>query len=199
MKRLFLTLLCLLTFCGIADARMLQGIAGAVTAASCGITEVQETQNEYALLGEDVSVDTIYIYGVFTTTSEQVLKTAYVYLKKNNSPTFNIRMFIYDTANSKPTGSPLCTSDADYLSSSLTTSFQWIKFQFSSGCSLNNAKKYAIVLFDVEGTVSASSVVMWGLNSDATGASYGYSADGSTWTATSNDDQMDFRLTTCAE
>lgn len=37
MKRLFLTLLCLLIFCGIADARMLQGIAGSVTA-SCADT-----------------------------------------------------------------------------------------------------------------------------------------------------------------
>lgn len=173
-------------------------VAGGVATASCGVTDSQETQDGYAILGEDVTVDSIYRYTAFTATG-QIFKTAYVYLKKNNSPTFNIRMYVYATSSSKPTGSPICTADADYLSSNLTTSYQWIKFQFGAGCSLNNGTKYALVLMDVEGTVSGSSIVMWGLNSSGTNGGYGYSADGSTWTANNNDDVMDFKLTTCAE
>lgn len=61
MKRLFLTLLCLLIFCGIADARMLQGVAGSAATSGSSYCDIKSGY----LICEDFedTSDSRYCYG----------------------------------------------------------------------------------------------------------------------------------------
>lgn len=199
MKRLFLILLCLLIFCGIADARMNPWVAGSVVTSSCSEKDGQKTYNNYCSF-EDSSRK--YWHNNFTPTTSYTAKTLYVRLKKDAnttySPNYAMTAYICDDSGGHPTS--CTTSDNTVLANSIAyADWGWYKFQFSAGVNLTTDVHHIQVMAEDLSTYN----ILWAMNYDVGHSSdwrnY-YSADGINWTMSgSNGNQFMFYLTECAE
>lgn len=132
----------------------------------------------------DTATNTNVSQGFKCNTSSTVTKVR-LWLKKVGAPTGNITVSIETDSSGVPSGTSVSNGDSSNVDvSTLTTSYGWIVFTFSTNPSLTAGTQYHLV---VKGTfsVSSSNYVDWGVDSydviypNGTMSHY----DGTTWTS----------------
>lgn len=205
MKRLLLTLLCLLFAypCFAAEpiqlARMSPWVAGSVAATSCTEKDGQKTYYGYAKF-EDANYK--YLHSNFTPATSYTVHTLYLRLKKDAnttySPNYPITAYICDDSSGHP--GTCVASDNTVLANSIAySSWDWYKFQFAAGVNLTTSVWHIQAMAGDLTTYDIS----WAANYSAAHASdwkVYRSPNGTDWTQfASNGYQFMFYLTECAE
>ncbi len=130
----------------------------------------------------------------FANTIAIILDSCKFYLRKNNSPTGNIYVYLYAHTGTygsggKPTGAILATSDG-VDSASLSTSLALVNFNFSGAnrVVLSANTKYCLVIRHQGGDLGVNSI-SYGIDgtSPTHGGNYFYSTDGSSFIASTED------------
>jgi hypothetical protein len=136
---------------------------------------------DYAL--RDATARTQISQGFKPNTSSTVTKVR-LWLKKVGTPTGNINIEIQTDNSGVPSGTAVTNGTSDNVDvSTLTTSYDWIEFTFSTNPSLTASTQYHLVL-QGDFTVNSSNYVHWGADDydvvypDGSMSVY----DGTTWT-----------------
>lgn len=194
MKRLFLTLLCLLIFCGIADARMLQGVAGAVvSSSSCGNIDSFETspsggQNIAAYSGYE------YIAFPFTGNGSDVHKIS-LNLRDGGSPTGLQVAICTDNSGSPSTTCQAMDANICPSSTCTTNEYAWKDVFYADGYSTTNSTTYWIRVYHA---LDASNYFLIGMDAE-TGTIIKRSSDGSSWATAQYNYQANYIVSSCTE
>lgn len=147
------------------------------------------TQNSY--YGVGISAAYTKVSQSFTPSASGTCAQVDLYFYKINSPTDNIQVQIYsDDGSGKPNAA---LSDVVSLdSSTITASWAWYSFVFSSPASISSGTLYHIVV-SRSGSVDAGNYIQWG-HDTAAGYASGQAGrnEGATWYAISTRD-MDFK------
>jgi hypothetical protein len=129
------------------------------------------------------------------TATKSICKVA-LYLKKSGTPTGNIIVYIYthDAANDEPQAQVADAVSDSYAMASLTTSYQWIDFTFSTSPSITNTTTYWLVTYCDQ--ISDTNQVLCESTKDGTTERLEYSGDGSdnSWTNESTIRTLKYQL-----
>jgi len=198
MKR-FLIILFSLLICASVNSEPLQKKHMAVIGLgqiNCVTKVSQETYVTEFSFGRDLGTDPIYVWSTFTPSEAFTGYTFYVSLKKAGTPNVDMQLAVCTVSGADPDS---CTNaDAVVSSSTLTTSYQWIKYNITAGYAFSASTQYGIRLF-WNGAVGASDYALWGYDSDESGQYVKYSADGSSWSTQESSGQSLFKIVNCVE
>ncbi len=112
-----------------------------------------------------------------------------LWLKKTGSPTGNLTVKLQTDSGGNPSGTTVSNgTSATVAASSLSTSYGWIEFTFSTHPALSGGVQYHIVL-ETADSASNSNYVVWGADSSSPSYASGVMKyeSSSTWTAESKD------------
>lgn len=173
MKRLILSILaCLLLAapalafdgaCQDGEPWQLARMSPAILGASGGACvpedkDYRTTQANTAVLSfYDTTTDRYCSVSTFTSSSEYIAKSVSVSLKKTNTPTGLMRGLLCGVSDGDPVS---CVSSDNTIDvSTLTTSYVWYTFNFSSGYSISSGTQYFV---GISGdTIHATNIVEW--------------------------------------
>ena len=125
----------------------------------------------------------------FQVTGSQDVDTVKLWLKKVGAPTGNLTVKIQTDNTGEPSGTEVTNGTSDTVAAStLSTSYGWIEFTFSTNPSLSGSTTYWIVL-ETADAQSPSDYVVWGADGSAPSYANGemLSYDGATWNTESKD------------
>lgn len=149
----------------------------------CSIAEMEMMEAATYADGNEKLAQSIQVTG------DQSVGTIKLWLKKVGSPTGNLTVTIESDSSGAPSGSPISNGTAGTVAAStLSTSYGWITFTFSTPPTLTGSTTYWIVL-DTSDSISETNYVQWGADGSAPGYANGEmkSYASSSWSAESKD------------
>lgn len=121
----------------------------------------------------------------FQLSSGESIGSVKLWLKKEGTPADNLTVKIMPDSTGDPSGTPVTNGTSDSVATStLSTSYGWIEFPFSTAPSLSGSTTYWIVL-ETDGTQSDTDYVVWGADGSSPGYANGEGKSelASTWSA----------------